>query len=80
MRIKYFAYVSLVSFFSACKTENAIVEDTNSVIEGTRIKNYVIDSCEYIGSVSGANTDILTHKGNCKFCLNRKKLFSNKDI
>ncbi len=37
------------------------------------VKYYVIDSCEYIGSLAGVNTDILTHKGNCKFCLNRKK-------
>ncbi len=52
-------------------------EDNIKVIDvagnNREIKYYVIDSCEYIGSLAGANTDILTHKGNCKFCLNRKK-------
>lgn len=34
---------------------------------------YTVDSCEYIGSQSlNANYSVLTHKGNCKFCLNRK--------
>ena len=32
---------------------------------------YVIDSCEYIGTVRGFQNDWLTHKGNCKFCTTR---------
>ena len=35
------------------------------------IEIYVIDSCEYIGSVHGGNSDVLAHKGNCKYCLKR---------
>lgn len=34
---------------------------------------YTIDSCEYIGSLYGAYGDVLTHKGNCKFCVQRNK-------
>lgn len=30
-----------------------------------------IDSCEYIGYLGGTYSDVLTHKGNCKFCLDR---------
>lgn len=30
------------------------------------INEYIIDSCEYLGSVYGNHRDILTHKGNCK--------------
>lgn len=32
---------------------------------------YELDSCEYIGVVTGYYSDILTHKGNCKFCRQR---------
>lgn len=36
---------------------------------------YVIDSCEYIGYITGkySNWQYLTHKGNCKFCHDRRK-------
>jgi hypothetical protein len=34
---------------------------------------YTIDSCEYIGNAAlNSYAAVLTHKGNCKFCLNRK--------
>jgi len=36
------------------------------------LKIYTIDSCEYIGKLTGGNSDVLTHKGNCKFCLQNK--------
>ena len=42
-----------------------IISDGN---QPRHIKLYVIDSCEYIGHVSGWRSDFLTHKGNCKFC------------
>lgn len=40
---------------------------------GNEIAVYVIDSCEYIGKIGGYNNDVLTHKGNCKFCAERNK-------
>lgn len=33
---------------------------------------YEIDSCEYLGKSVGTNVAIFTHKGNCKFCEQRK--------
>ena len=33
---------------------------------------YTIDSCEYIGVLQGLNGDWATHKGNCKYCKQRK--------
>ena len=30
------------------------------------IRTYLIDSCEYVGYINMTNSDILTHKGNCK--------------
>lgn len=32
-----------------------------------------IDSCEYIGTSSSYNRDLFSHKGNCKFCAERRK-------
>ena len=41
---------------------------------GTRnVRLYVIDNCEYIGHINAFNSDVLTHKGNCKFCAERSK-------
>jgi len=37
------------------------------------IRLYVIDSCEYIGNIDESSHDFLTHKGNCKFCIERRK-------
>jgi hypothetical protein len=62
-------------FYSICIF--GCIKDSNkeeNLVEINRraIKVYTIDSCEYIGNVVGFKTDILTHKGNCKFCLERK--------
>ncbi len=38
---------------------------------GVHVYKYIIDSCEYIGSLKGYNSDVLSHKGNCKFCTER---------
>lgn len=32
----------------------------------------IIDSCEYVVYDFGINNAIMSHKGNCKFCLKRK--------
>lgn len=32
-----------------------------------------IDSCEYIGTSSPYNRDLFSHKGNCKYCAERRK-------
>ena len=36
-------------------------------------RTYTIDSCEYIGYAAGSQYDFLAHKGNCKFCAERRK-------
>ena len=37
---------------------------------GTRI--YIVDSCEYVGRDIGSRSGILAHKGNCRFCAERR--------
>lgn len=45
--------------------------DGNDIRE---IRLYIIDSCEYIGLINVYHSsDLLTHKGNCKFCTERNK-------
>jgi glucose uptake protein GlcU len=57
----------------ACETKNVTVESTETVISGKTIRTYTIDSCEYVGYVINSNADILAHKGNCRFCIERSK-------
>ena len=40
----------------------------------TRTRTYIVDSCEYVGSAVGSNSAaIRAHKGNCRFCAERRK-------
>ncbi len=67
-------YTMLVSvIFFGCETKNVTIEETSTKISGRPIRIYVIDSCEYVGSVYGGDGDMITHKGNCKFCAERSK-------
>lgn len=51
------------------ETKNSyIVDNTGSNVPYTI---YTIDSCEYIGITTSSGV-LLTHKGNCKFCIERK--------
>jgi hypothetical protein len=70
-----FAYVLLVGvIFCGCdENKNVTVEQTTTTINGREMKIYTIDSCEYIGTIYGSNADVLSHKGNCKFCAERSK-------
>lgn len=57
---------------SSCRSNGVTTQETAIVIRGRDINIYVIDGCEYIGTIYGGSADVLTHKGNCKFCLNRE--------
>lgn len=37
------------------------------------MNTYIVDSCEYVGHAIGYRTGVLAHKGNCRFCAERKK-------
>ena len=71
---RHFFYALLVAvIFCGCKSKNVTVEETITTINGRKMKIYTIDSCEYIGTIHGSNADVITHKGNCKFCAERSK-------
>ena len=43
-------------------------------IELNETRTYIVDSCEYVGSAVGSNSAaIRAHKGNCRFCAERRK-------
>ncbi len=72
-----FAYVLLVAvIFCGCEGQPTSYDKQPTIYsneEMADVKIYVIDSCEYIGKLRGYQSDILTHKGNCKFCTERSK-------
>ncbi len=61
-----------------CETANVEITNTQYQISGRQLNLYVIDSCEYLGRVNGGQSDIITHKGNCKYCTERQKVLYEK--
>lgn len=37
------------------------------------MSTYIVDSCEYVGLAIGSRSGVLAHKGNCRFCAERRK-------
>lgn len=73
MKVMHFMLV-LLAFFCLLSCTNNTKE--NPIKSQKDIGNFLevleIDSCEYISRCLGCNNGILTHKGNCKYCLTRK--------
>lgn len=61
--MKYIIILALV--FIGCDSQQKTLVKNIEVIE--------YDSCEYIGYYIGYQAGLLTHKGNCKYCLQRAK-------
>ena len=49
------------------------VEKSTQPIELHTLNTYIVDSCEYVGKGIGSYSGILAHKGNCRFCAERRK-------
>jgi hypothetical protein len=64
----------LSTILSSCEEVNTPKKNTRFVVkEGYHPLTLVeVDSCEYLFGEWG-NATVLTHKGNCKFCLERNK-------
>ena len=39
----------------------------------TEQRTYILDSCEYIGYLGTGSGDVIAHKGNCRFCKERRQ-------
>lgn len=48
-------------------------EKTTQPIELHDMRTYIVDSCEYVGRYTTSSSAILAHKGNCRFCAERRK-------
>lgn len=48
-------------------------EKSTQPIELHDMSTYIVDSCEYVGRHLSGQSGILAHKGNCKFCAERRK-------
>jgi len=64
---------AIAIFATGCETKNVSIQSTDTMISGMSIKTYTIQGCEYIGKAIGGDSAVLTHKGNCKFCIERNK-------
>ena len=82
MKKRLFILVVLFAMISCNEQPDTNVyhetERTNDVyiVNGLRLRTVVIDSCEYlIGSryESSVGYGYLSHKGNCKYCAERRK-------
>jgi len=48
-------------------------EESTQPIESLEMRTYIVDSCEYVGKHIGSRWGILAHKGNCRYCAERRK-------
>lgn len=48
-------------------------EKRTQPIELHEMNTYIVDSCEYVGRCISGQSGILAHKGNCRFCAERRK-------
>jgi hypothetical protein len=64
----------LTIFSCACREVNIPRKDTEFVVieDAGPLLIIEVDSCEYLFG-NWAYATVLTHKGNCKFCLERNK-------
>ena len=49
------------------------VKQPDRTYKPSSYRTYIIDSCEYIGYAMGSQYDYLAHKGNCRFCKERRQ-------
>ena len=86
MKIKLMIIAILTTILVSCDSNQGFMGDSNSVnIEGliNDHKVIVIDSCEYIvydATKGYSGYGFMAHKGNCRFCEERRKTIDVKNI
>lgn len=53
-------------------------KNLNDDIYYSQVGVVAIDSCEYVGKLNWSEMDFLSHKGNCKFCAQRREIEQQK--
>lgn len=49
------------------------VKQSDGTYKPYHYRTYIIDSCEYVGFAACSQSDYLAHKGNCRFCKERRQ-------
>lgn len=49
------------------------VKQSDGTYKPYSYRTYIIDSCEYVGCAMSSQYDYLAHKGNCRFCKERRQ-------
>ena len=66
--------VLLVMYSCGDVSVERVVELNTYQVDGVVIHTYDIDSCEYLGYIAmGSTSKYLTHKGNCRYCIERNR-------
>jgi hypothetical protein len=74
--------IILTAFLCSCNEHEVVktsdvpreVKIENANLADTRYSVFILDSCEYIVyGWSSRDDHVITHKGNCKFCIERMK-------
>ena len=63
----------ILLIFTALMVVGCDVKQPDGTYKPASYKTYVIDSCEYVGHAASTQYDYLAHKGNCRFCAERRK-------
>ena len=73
MKKHFLSLFVIAVVLGSCNDDNVVGEKIIKV-NGYEIKEYNIDSCQYIGNVQGdSRSNYLTHKGNCNNPIHFKK-------
>lgn len=71
--MKKLILLSIAIVFANCEQKYTIQNKNQAVSGNTTFQIIIIDNCEYIAYHFCQNDGLLTHKGNCTYCLNRNK-------
>lgn len=72
MKINLFVFSTTLIVFLLISIISCNLDDSNEIIKNRKIEGLetvVYDSCEYVFDIF---TDNIEHKGNCRFCEERK--------
>ena len=73
--MKKITLIVLAILFYGCSEQSKKAEQKQEIPNIDKYDIIIIDSCEYIVyKWAGSDRHVITHKGNCKFCLKRFKI------
>lgn len=71
--MKKIILLALTALMMVGCNKDKIMPDGTYRNDGSSYRTYIIDSCEYFGILNRGNANLLSHKGNCRFCKERRQ-------